>query len=69
MGTTQLVFSLGEGNMSRLGKWRRIENYPPEKTNDAFIRDMVMKMLNAAVPDEPVNLEQIKEPVKKGGKK
>jgi hypothetical protein len=52
MGTTTLQIVMGEGLMSRLSKWRAIEKYPPEKTNDSFCRAMLMKSMDKAVPEE-----------------
>lgn len=51
MGVTTLQVSLGESHLARLGKWRVIENFPPEKSNDAFVRAMFLKGMEAAVPE------------------
>lgn len=51
MGTTTLQISLGEGLMARLGKWRSKLKYPPEKSNDAFVKEVLMAEMDKAVPE------------------
>jgi hypothetical protein len=51
MGTTTLQVVMGEGLMARVGKFRAKENYPPEKTNDSFVRYIFMKQLDKEVPE------------------
>lgn len=51
MGTTTLQVVMGEGLMSRVGKFRALVNFPPEKTNDAFVRYIFMKQLDKEIPE------------------
>lgn len=51
MGTTQIVISFGEGNLYRLGLLRTKRGYPLDKTNDAFVRELVMGILEKEVPE------------------
>ena len=52
MGQTTLKVTLGDLQLNRLGQWRALENYPPGKSNDSFVRDMTLKMLEKMVPEE-----------------
>jgi hypothetical protein len=52
MGQTTLKITFGELQLSRIGKWRSLEGYDPTKSNDSFVRDMTIKMLDEKVPGD-----------------
>jgi hypothetical protein len=51
MATMTMKVTLGEAQLARLGVWRSQIGYPPEKSNDSFVRDMFLYGLEMAVPD------------------
>jgi hypothetical protein len=53
MGTTTLQISFGANQYERIQKWRSKVGYPPERSNDSFIKEQITELLNKEVPDVP----------------
>jgi hypothetical protein len=51
MATMNMRITLGQSQIERLAKWRSLMGYPPEKSHDMFIRDMILRGLDENVPD------------------
>jgi len=51
MATTIMRISFGDGHMNKIGKWRSKLGYPPEKSNELFVRDMFLKSLEENIPE------------------